>query len=129
MPIIGHPTPKLTLDTLLEIKEYINSIDYCDQGICSLFTTYARCCYTLKYCLAQAEISWKDWPEYSGSFGYPVPAHYYAYVVMGAPVHEYNHTENKWDKTNPYCQSRYRLLDWLIEQLQTYMNAQEQSNE
>lgn len=126
MPLIRNPTPQLTLDALLEVKAYIASVNYCDLGLCSLFTTYAKCCYTLKYCLAQAEITWEDWPEYSGTFGYPVPAHHYKDIGMDPAVHEYNITGDKWNKSNPYCQSRYRLLDWLIEQLQTYVNTQEQ---
>lgn len=126
MLILGYPTPKLTLEVLFKIKYTIETLDHLKfKGLCELFNMESGHCYTLKYCLNQAEVTWKDWPEYSGHFGYPVPAHYYAYVVMGAPVHEYNHTENKWDKTNPYCQARYRLLDWLIEQVQLYIDKQE----
>ncbi len=54
---------------------------------------------------------WQHWPKFSGMPHYPVPHPsmkandaFYAYMDL-------------WNKEDVYCQTRYELLDWLIDQL------------
>ena len=54
---------------------------------------------------------WHDWPKFSGIPHYPVP-----HPSMRANDAFYVHMD-LWNKENVYCQTRYELLDWLIDQL------------
>lgn len=112
-------SPQNTLDILYKIHCDVEELGVKEHGLCNLFLMFHE--YSLKDCLNQAGIDWANWPEYSGSNSYPVPAtnnrNFY-------PDTAYHHTRNLWDKSNPYCQGRYRLLDWLIVQLKDVIAKQ-----
>lgn len=55
-----------------------------------------------------------QWPEYSGSLIYPVPS----YVEYVPAMEAYLEFGNIWNRTTKYGQARWRLLDFLIAQLE-----------
>lgn len=104
-------SPQNTLDILYRILSEVEQSNVSERGLCCLFGLFHE--YSLRDCLKQAGIHWNEWPEFSGNESYPVPS-------VGYPVGAdcaYHITRNLWDKSNPYCLGRYRLLDWLIQQL------------
>ena len=48
------------------------------------------------------------WPEGTGSFFFPVP-----HPTL-SPMDAFRKICNLWDKSTPYGQARWRLLEWLI---------------
>jgi hypothetical protein len=55
-----------------------------------------------------------QWPEYSGNKSYPVkhPDLSTTDVYGGVTM------PDRWDRTTEYGQANYRLIDWLIEQIE-----------
>lgn len=54
-----------------------------------------------------------QWPKYSGSYDYPVPA----VKEDMTPKEQFHHDPNSlWDANTEYGALRWELLDWLIEQ-------------
>lgn len=55
----------------------------------------------------------RGWSEHSGDEAYPVPY----YRGDGNPVYGYHITRDLWDKHTEYGRARWRLVDFLIEEL------------
>ncbi len=56
---------------------------------------------------------WVKWPEYSGDVTYPIVTNKKIIAYR-----QYDNCENKWNKRSPYGRARWRLLNWLIEQME-----------
>lgn len=87
-----------------------------DFGICKNFED--ACGKDLDISMLYWDISYADWPGFSGSLAYP---------VKGSGMHPelpddarvtYHQTSNKWDRRTEYGKARYALLYWLIEQFE-----------
>lgn len=76
-----------------------------DMGICGQVTSTG---ITEKRWLEKVM---DKWPEHSGNREYPVPH------PTGSPEVAYHLVCNKWDRNTAYGQARWRLLEWLIEEL------------
>lgn len=89
------------------------------MGICTNFkSTYGD---SLSTVMKEHDISFKDWPLYSGDAAFPVPHgsnlpnevdFTASYAYMSSIMF------NKWNKRTKYGRNRYKLLVWLIEQFE-----------
>lgn len=65
----------------------------------------------------------ESWPEYSGQPRYPIKSYD---EDQGPGSKFWSQRARKglmWDRDDPYCMARWRLLDWLIEQAKEQINA------
>lgn len=99
-------------ETLKQIREYHTN----GLGICKNFENLTG--YDLYEYLEKHDISLYDWPEFSGSHSYPVPGLGRNDNPTRDAYETYHECKPKWDKDTGYGQARYRLLDWLIDQLE-----------
>lgn len=85
---------------LVEIRNYPPREDR--YGICGLIDAeYRHICGSL----------WRSWEHYSGNPSFPVPS------TAMSPAIAYWQCK-RWSKKSKYGQMRYKLLDYLIEQLE-----------
>jgi len=89
---------------------------YVSFGICtnvkSLTSNYDGSPTAIMYDL------FKSWPKFSGDKYYPVPSPSGCNASL-----EYDDSFDLWDKTTEYGRSRWELLDFMISELQTEINA------
>lgn len=87
-------------------------------GICNNFLhTYGD---SLRTVMETHDISFEDWPLYSGWTGYPVPYSSSLSTTVEFNAYEaYGMIGRKWDKRTKYGSNRYKLLVWLIEQFES----------
>lgn len=80
-------------------------------GICSNFKHIfgLRLIDAMRAC----NISFEDWPPYSGNINYPIPA---PEGFKGNEISIYEETSFMYDKVTEYGQARRELLHWLAEQ-------------
>jgi len=97
------------LDTLIKLKEVLLTLkagQIGDKflGICGNIPSNIKA-ESLKYFYS----TWDKWPEYSGYMGYPVKHGEHL------PVSAFFYVEDCWE--GEYGEARYRLVDWLLEQI------------
>lgn len=113
------------LDALVRLKQ--NGPEATCAGICyevhfSIFDD----CDAVQY----METLMEEWPDGTGSSSYPIPLDGKIIDRNSLTPEELeqeendaksaylSHTANQWNKEDPYCQARYRLLDWMIQRLE-----------
>lgn len=104
---MNHVTPSVVLRQL--IRTHTNGF-----GICKNFEN--ACGRDLGVLMRYWEISYADWPGFSGCLGYPVKGVGICPELPDDARVTYLHTPNKWDRRTKYGKARYDLLYWLIEQ-------------
>lgn len=106
---MNHVTPSVVLKQLISTHTNV-------FGICKNFEN--TCGRDLDVVMRYWEISYADWPGFSGSLAYPVKG----VGVRSEPDNDarvtYHDTPNKWDRRTKYGKARYALLNWLIEQFE-----------
>ncbi|OZB41023.1 MAG: hypothetical protein B7X50_07950 [Alishewanella sp. 34-51-39] len=106
---MNNVTPSVVLKQL--IGTHTNGF-----GICKDFEN--ACGKDLDIFMRYWDISYVDWPGFSGSLAYPVKGvgmHLDPYNDARVTYHQ---TPNKWDRRTKYGKARYDLLYWLIEQFE-----------
>lgn len=107
---MNHVTPSVALKQL--ISTHTNGF-----GICKNFEN--TCGRDLDVVMRYWEISYADWPGFSGSLAYPVKGVGMLFNPTDDARDTYNQTPSKWDRRTKYGKARYDLLYWLIEQFET----------
>lgn len=102
-------------EILLQIKRN----PYKQYGICTCYNKIANnmdttCFETIS---AYLGVSFKNWPEFSGSLMYPIKS--YDERIANSFMYNLAGVKNAmWDRRTKYGKARWQLLDWLIEQFQ-----------
>ena len=93
-------------------------------------SVYGICDWLNTYCLSQnlsfdwlEEISGRfeeltaEWPEFSGNKTYPVPYPYDERMPAAVAYQDFSH-DHMWDRDHPYGAARWRLVEWMIRNLE-----------
>lgn len=89
-------------------------------GICNSFLYHPESSGLLIGAMNRYNISFKNWPHFSGCYHYPIQSS----INMPKGMRYYNSHEyayeylDKWSKRSKYGKLRWDLLDWLIEQFE-----------
>lgn len=112
------------LDVLVSLKQ--NGPEAKNAGIChAVFNSPAE-----HDVVQYMDTLMKEWPDGTGWSTYPIPkdgkilnhnsltSEELQQEIKDAEFAYWRHKANQWDKEDPYCQARYRLLDWMIQRLE-----------
>jgi hypothetical protein len=102
---------KTIYDKLTAIREHVPKPHL---GICGNFLEVDS--DDLHDSLKEVQISWEDWPKYSGNPKFPVVTCIPHFNSLVESEELYHGTEDKW--SGPYGELRYELLDWIIDKLE-----------
>jgi hypothetical protein len=97
--------PSEVLKRMLSHRDFNKSF-----GICTNFERVSG--LDLEFTMREHNVSFEDWPLFSGAYRYPVPSSRHQ-----DPEQAYG-SFNKWDTRTSYCKARHNLLNWLIEQFE-----------